>query len=152
MKSSKAELEQILKALAGTGPVGLAQLERISGRDRRSFERWAKADSEFSALLAPQLLRRRESLAPKMAAKERTVVTLDPALVEKNAVLEERVLQLCETIRGIQSDLATVLAEGKKKDALIELQRARIAELEAGYQTARTPSHLRLVSDEKTSV
>ncbi len=139
MKSSKAELEKTLRALAGTGPVGLAKLESATGRNLRTLQRWGKQDPAFRQLLAPLLLRDRGGHAPATVADDGVRHPLDARLVERLAIEAEGRRQ-AEIQKGLSDqDLLAALRKLKDSNLLIDHLRSendhlrsRIAELETG--------------------
>lgn len=147
MKSSKADLEKALKALAGAGPVGLAKLQSATGRNLRTIQRWAKRDPDFQKLLSPLLLRDRDGADPDEVADESVQRPPDARLVELYAAEAERRLQ-AEIKKGqAEQDLLSALRKLKDCDLLIDHQRSRIAELEAKLSGPVTP--LRVIRGDK---
>jgi hypothetical protein len=144
VRSSKAELVDKLRALAGAGPVGLAKLASATGRSLRTLQRLADRDPAFRELLTPLLLRNRGDVAPATVADDGVQRRLDARLVERIAAAEERGHQL-EIQKGqSEQDLITALRQlkdcnllidhlrsGKDRDLLVDHLYSRIAEFEA---------------------
>src|SRR5689334_1311463 len=101
MKSAKAELEEQLKALQGVGPVGLKALEKATGRNARTMQRWAEQDPAFRKLLEP-FQKRHVERAPPAPAPSPASVKLDARLVERYAEEAERSRQLEEDLKTTQ--------------------------------------------------